>query len=87
MNMEGKVWLLVKKYQLPKTDRKTYAFPKEQNYGASRSSNFSPIHAITLMPTLKAYLVFSPTNWKKEYITLSGVYIGVPVVIRVHQTR
>jgi hypothetical protein len=33
MNMEGKVWLLVKKYQLPKTDRKTYAFPKEQNYG------------------------------------------------------
>jgi hypothetical protein len=30
---EGKVWLLVKKYQLPKTDRKTYAFPKEQNYG------------------------------------------------------
>ena len=33
MNMEEKVWLLVKKNQLQKTDRKTNALPKEQKYG------------------------------------------------------
>ena len=88
MNMEGKVWLLVKKYQLPKTDRKTYAFPKEQNYGDFVETRVKsrPLHLVWWTLITTGTPIYTPESVMYSFFQLVGektkyaLSVGIKVI-------